>query len=78
VHYSCYYPHHQHANIRENDGWYKEDGWKGMLRMEFIAECRRLGIQGRKIGIVLLSLLSHIQMTPLGPFLYGEMIFIQL
>jgi hypothetical protein len=56
VHYSQYYPHHQHANIREKDGWYKEDGWKGMLRMKLREECRRLGIQGRKFGRVLLPL----------------------
>jgi hypothetical protein len=41
VHYSQYYPHHQHANIREKDGWYKEDGWKGMLRMKLRAKCRK-------------------------------------
>jgi hypothetical protein len=50
VHYSQYNLHNQHANIRENDGWYQEDGWKGMLRMKLRAECRRLGIQGRKFG----------------------------
>jgi hypothetical protein len=39
-----YYTNHQHANIREKDGWYKEDEWKGMLRMILRAECRMLGI----------------------------------
>jgi hypothetical protein len=51
------YPHHQDANIRENDGWYKEDGWMGMLRMKLITECKRLGIQERKFGRVLLPLI---------------------
>jgi hypothetical protein len=50
----------------------KEDDWKGMLRMKLRAGCKRLGIQGRKFGRVHLPLLSYIQMTPLGPLLYGE------
>jgi hypothetical protein len=49
VHYSQYYLHHQHANIREKDGWYKEDGWKGMLRIKLRAKCRKLGKQREKI-----------------------------
>jgi hypothetical protein len=52
---------------------YKEDEWKGMLRMKLREGCKRLGIQGRKFGRVHLPLLSYIQMTPLGPLLYGEM-----
>jgi hypothetical protein len=68
------YPHHQHANIREKDEWYKECGWKVMLRMKLIAECKKLGIQGRKFGRVLLPLLSYVKMTPLGTILCGEMI----
>jgi len=56
VRYYQYYPHHQHTSIRGNDGWYKEDGWKVMLRMKLREECRRLGIQGRKFGRVLLPL----------------------
>jgi hypothetical protein len=38
------------------NGWYKEAGWKGMLRMKLRAKCRRLGKQGRKFGRVLLPL----------------------
>jgi hypothetical protein len=56
VHYSQYYLHHQHANTRGKDGWYKEDGWKGMLRIKLREKCRRLGEQGRKFGRVLLPL----------------------
>jgi hypothetical protein len=56
VNYSQYYPYHQHANIKGKDGWYKEDGWKVMLRMKLIAECRRLGIQRREFGRVILPL----------------------
>jgi len=56
VHYSQYYLHHQHANIREKDGWYKEDGWKGMLRIKLKAKCRKPGKQGRKFGRFFLPL----------------------
>jgi hypothetical protein len=54
--FTIYYPHHQHANIREKDGWYKEDEWKGILRMKLRGECRMLGIQGKIFGIVLFPL----------------------
>jgi len=40
----------------EKDGWYKEDGWKGMLRMKLGEKCRRIGIQRRKFGRVVLPL----------------------
>ena len=33
--------------------------------------------RGRIFGRVHLPLLSYIEMTPLGPFLYGEMMVIQ-
>jgi hypothetical protein len=36
------------------DGWYKEYGWKGMLRIKLRAQCRKLGKQGGKFGRVLL------------------------
>jgi hypothetical protein len=35
----------------------KEDDWKGMLRMKLKVGCKRIGIQGRKFGRVLLPLL---------------------
>jgi hypothetical protein len=34
--------------------------------------------KGRNFGRVHLPLLSYVQMTPLGPFLYGEMMVIRL
>jgi hypothetical protein len=46
VHYSQYYLHHQHVNTSGNDGWYKEDGWKGMLRIKIREKCGRLGEKG--------------------------------
>jgi hypothetical protein len=51
---------------------YKEDDWKGMLRMKLREGCKRLGMQGIKFGRVHLPLLSYFQMTPLEPLLYGE------
>jgi hypothetical protein len=48
VHYSQYNIHHQHANARGKDGWYKEDGWKGMLRIKLRAKWRELGEQREK------------------------------
>jgi len=56
VHYSQYYIHHQHANLRGNVGCYKEYGWKGMLRIKLRAKCKRLGEQGKKFGRFLLPL----------------------
>jgi hypothetical protein len=40
----------------EKDGWYKEDGWKGMLRMKLREKCIRLGKQGKNFDRVLLPL----------------------
>jgi hypothetical protein len=65
---SICYPHNQYSNIGERNGLYKEDGWKGMLRMNLEQNARRLGIQGRNFGRVLLPLFPIVKMTPLRPF----------
>jgi hypothetical protein len=48
-----------------------------MLRMKLREECKKAWNTRENFGRVHLPLLSYIQMTPLGPFLYGEIMLIQ-